>query len=95
LKNNEVGKEFEDWRSQFAASTKEDKQGLRHAFFCFTERGVTMLSCVLSSERAISVNIQIMRIHSKMRAMLLTHKDILLKLEQFEKQTLQNTTTNL
>lgn len=51
--------EFEDWRTQNATS-KEDKQGLRYAPFCFTEQGVTMLSCVLSSERAIMVNIQIM-----------------------------------
>jgi hypothetical protein len=82
--------ELEDWRSQFVTS-KEDRQGLRYAPFCFTEQGVTMLSCVLSSERAIMVNIQIMRIYTKMREMLLTHKDILLKLEQLESQTLQNT----
>jgi phage regulator Rha-like protein len=82
--------EFEDWRTQNATS-KEDKQGLRYAPFCFTEQGVTMLSCVLSSERAIAVNIQIMRIYTKMREMLLTHKDILLKLELLESQTLQNT----
>ena len=53
--------EFENWRTQFATS-KEDKQGLRYAPFCFTEQGVTMLSCVLNSERAITVNIQIIRI---------------------------------
>jgi hypothetical protein len=41
--------EFEDWRTQNATS-KEDKQGLRYAPFCFTEQGVTMLSCVLSSD---------------------------------------------
>jgi hypothetical protein len=82
--------EFEDWRTQNATS-KEDRQGLRYAPFCFTEQGVTMLSCVLNSARAIAVNIQIMRIYTKMREMLLTHKDILLKLEQLEKQTLQNT----
>ncbi|MEO5649857.1 MAG: ORF6N domain-containing protein [Ginsengibacter sp.] len=39
-------KEFENWRTQNATS-KEDKQGLRYAPFCFTEQGVTMLSCVL------------------------------------------------
>jgi hypothetical protein len=85
--NNE---EFENWRTQNATS-KEDKQGLRYAPFCFTEQGVTMLSCVLSSERAIAVNIQIIRIYAKLRKILLTHKDILLKLEQLESQTLQNT----
>ena len=45
--------EFEGWRSQFVTS-KEDKQGLRYAPFCFTEQGVTMLSCILKSERAIA-----------------------------------------
>ena len=49
-----------------------------------------MLSTVLNSERAIKVNIQIMRIYTKMREMLLTHKDILLKLEQLERQVEQN-----
>ena len=38
-------KEFENWRSQ-NASSKSDKKGLRYAPFCFTEQGVTMLSCV-------------------------------------------------
>src|ERR1700677_2077302 len=44
-------KEFEDWRTQNATS-KEDMQGLRYAPFCFTEQGVTMLSCVLKIGRA-------------------------------------------
>ena len=45
-----------------------------------------MLSSVLNSSVSISVNIQIMRIYTKMREMLLTHKDILLKLEQIERK---------
>lgn len=76
-------KEFENWRSQFATS-KEDKQGLRYAPFCFTEQGVTMLSCVLNSDRAIDVNIQIIRIFTKMKEMLLTNKDILLQMQKVE-----------
>ena len=78
-------KEFEDWRTQIASS-KEDRMGLRYSPFCFTEQGVTMLSCVLNSERAIAVNIQVIRVFTKMREMLLTHKDILLKLEQIERK---------
>lgn len=77
-------KEFENWRTHFASSTKEDKRGLRYAPFCFTEQGVTMLSCILNSERAIDVNIQIIRIFTKMKEMLLTHKDILLQLQKIE-----------
>ncbi len=56
----------------------------------FTEQGVAMLSSVLNSDRAIEVNIRIIRIFTKLREMLLTHKDILLKLEQWEKQIVQN-----
>jgi hypothetical protein len=78
--------EFENWRTQNATS-KQDRQGLRYAPFCFTEQGVTMLSCILNSERAIAVNIQIIRIFTRMREVLLTHKDILLKLEQLEQKT--------
>jgi len=77
--------EFQIWRTQFATS-KSDLIGLRHAPFCFTEQGVTMLSCVLNSRIAIEVNIRIIRVFSKMREMLLTHKDILLKLELLEKK---------
>jgi len=76
-------KEFENWRTQNATS-KEDKQGLRYAPFCFTEQGVTMLSCILSSDRAVNVNIQIIRIFTKMKEMLLTNKDILLKVQMVE-----------
>ena len=78
-------KEFENWRTQNATS-KEDKQGLRYAPFCFTEQGVTMLSCVLSSDRAIDVNIQIIRIFTKMKELLLTHKGVLLQMQKIEKK---------
>ena len=54
--------------------------------YAFTEQGVAMLSSVLNSERAIDVNIRIIRIFTKMREMIMTHKDILLKLEQIEKK---------
>ena len=52
--------------------------------FVFTEQGDAMLSSVLNSETAISVNIQIIRIFSKLRQMILNQKDILLKLEEME-----------
>ncbi len=55
----------------------------------FTEQGVAMLSSVLNSQTAIEVNIQIIRVFTKMREMLLTHKDILIKLEQVEKDLLK------
>jgi phage regulator Rha-like protein len=81
--------EFRNWRSQFVTSNS-DTMGLRHAPFCFTEQGVTMLSCILNSKKAIEVNIRIIRVFTRMKEMLLTHKDILLKLEKLEKQVNQN-----
>lgn len=66
-----------------------DWGGARYMPFCFTEQGVTMLSCVLSSERAIHVNIQIIRIYTRIREMLLLHKDVSLLVEQVEKKLLK------
>ena len=54
--------------------------------YSFTEQGVAMLSSVLNSERAIYVNIQIMRTFTKLRALLSTHKDIQRKIEEMEKK---------
>lgn len=50
--------ELDSLRSQFVTSNQK-RGGIRYLPFCFTEQGVTMLSCVLNSERAIHVNIQI------------------------------------
>ena len=75
--------EFENLRSQTGTSRWG---GSRYTPMAFTEQGVTMLSCILNSERAIEVNIRLIRIFARMREMLLTHKDILLKLEQLEKK---------
>jgi ORF6N domain len=77
--------DFANWRSQNVTS-REDRQGLRYAPFCFTEQGVTMLSCILNSERAVVVNIQIIRIFIKLRQMISTNKDILFQLEKLEKK---------
>ncbi len=52
----------------------------------FTEQSVAMLSSVLNSKVAISVNIQIIRVFTKMREMLLTHKDLLLEMEEIRKK---------
>ena len=53
--------------------------------YAFTEHGVLMLSSVLSSKRAIQVNIQIMRIYARLRGIVVDQKDILIKLEQLER----------
>ena len=75
--------EFENWRSQFVTSNKE-KMGLRYKPMAFTEQGVAMLSSVLNSERAILVNIQIIRTFTKLREMLATHKDLQKKVVAME-----------
>jgi len=76
-----IKEEFENLKSQIATSSWGGRRKLPYAF---TEHGVLMLSSVLNSDRAIKVNIQIMRIYTRIRQMLLTHKDILLRLEQIE-----------
>lgn len=80
--------ELEDWKSQTVISNKE-KMGLRKLPHVFTEQGVAMLSSVLNSDTAIEVNIQIVRIFSRIREVLLTHTDILSKLEQMENRILE------
>ena len=76
--------EFKEWRSQIVTSNFSDKMGLRYAPYVFTEQGVAQLSSVLNSERAIAVNIQIIRLFTKMRRLLVTHKDLLLKVNTIE-----------
>jgi hypothetical protein len=76
-------KEFNNLRSQFGTSSWG---GTRYKPMAFTEHGVLMLASVLSSERAVQINIQIMRIFTKMREMMSTHKDILRKLEEIERK---------
>ena len=65
-------------------TSKSDKMGLRYNPMAFTEQGVSMLSSVLNSERAIQVNIQIMRTFTKLRKMLTTHKDLQKKIVAME-----------
>lgn len=77
-------KEFQNLISQIVTSSWG---GTRKLPYAFTEQGVAMLSSVLNSDRAIQVNIQIIRVYTKMRQFLATHKDILLKIEQLERKT--------
>ncbi|MCF6352579.1 MAG: ORF6N domain-containing protein [Cyclobacteriaceae bacterium] len=58
--------------------------GVRKLPNAFTEQGVAMPSGVLNSDRAIAVNIQIIRIFTKMRPVLLTHKELLIKMNELE-----------
>lgn len=76
----------EEWEWLKPEIEQSDWGGTRRLPRVFTEQGVAMLSGVLNSDRAIKMNIQIMRAYSKVREMLLTHRDILLKMEEIERR---------
>ena len=71
-------------RFQIETSRRKRHGGRRYLPYAFTEQGVAMLSSVLRSERAIQVNIAIMRAFVKLREILSTHKELALKLKQLE-----------
>jgi phage regulator Rha-like protein len=73
--------EFEILRSQIATSRWG---GERYLPYVFTEQGVAMLSTVLNSERAIQVNIAIMRAFVRLKSILSTHKELAHKLNELE-----------
>jgi len=78
--------ELKNWRSQFATSN-QDIMGLRISPFAFTEHGILMLSSILKSERAVQVNIQIMRTFTKLREALLDNRNLRRELEDFKQVT--------
>jgi len=73
--------EFDNLRSHFGTSSWG---GTRYRPMAFTEQGVSMLSSVLNSSRAIEVNITIVRAFVKLRRTLATHKDLARKLSELE-----------
>jgi hypothetical protein len=73
-------------RLQFAISNKTGRGGRRYRPYVFTEHGVAMLSSVLHSDRAVQVNIAIMRAFLQLRAMLATHEDLRRKIAEMEKR---------
>lgn len=85
--------EFSNWRSQFVTSNS-DKMGLRYAPMAFTEHGVLMLSSVLNSDKAIQTNIQIMRIFTKVRQMLMDTTNLKIDIMQIQKK-LENHDKNI
>jgi ORF6N domain len=76
--------EFEALRSQTV--TSKGRGGRRYLPYVFTEYGVAMLSSVLKSERAIYVNIEIMRVFGRLRRLLASHADLLRRLDDMEKK---------
>ncbi len=77
--------EFENLRLQFATSSS-GYGGRRYLPYAFTEHGVAMLSSVLNSERAVQMNILIIRAFVALRELLATNKDIARKIDELERQ---------
>ena len=77
-------KEFENLRFQFGTSSRWG--GRRYLPYAFTEQGVAMLSSVLNSERAVKVNIEIMRAFVRLRQMLASNAELARKLNALEKK---------
>ena len=75
--------ETQSLRSQFATSKRG---GRRYLPYVFTEQGVAMLSSVLNSDRAVQVNIAIMRVFVKLREMIASNKDLAKRLDELEKK---------
>ena len=78
--------EMAHWRSQIATSNPGAKKGVRRPPYAFTEQGVAMLSSVLNSERAVLVNVEIMRAFVRLRQVLNSHKDLARKLVELERK---------
>jgi hypothetical protein len=76
-----TSEEFIDLKSQIATTSWGGRRKLPYAF---TEHGVLMLSSVINSDLAIKVNIQIMRVYTKIRRILSANEDLLLKFNQLE-----------
>jgi hypothetical protein len=76
--------EFQNLRSQIVTSSWG---GARYIPMAFTEQGVAMLSSVLKSDRAIEVNIQIMRVFTRLRQMVLDNKELRKELEELKQIT--------
>ena len=81
--------EWDSLRSQTVISNAAGpgRGGRRTAPYAFTEQGVAMLSTVLSSERAVAVNIEIMRTFVRVRELANTHHDVAKRLAEIELKT--------
>lgn len=65
-------------------TSKKGRGGRRYLPYVFTQEGVAMLSSVLNGERAVQVNIQIMRVFVRLRELMLSHKDLARKVDDLE-----------
>ncbi|HTV57035.1 MAG TPA: ORF6N domain-containing protein [Terriglobia bacterium] len=77
--------DFAQWKSQIVMS-KSEKMGLRRRPLVFTEQGVAMLSSVLGSDRAVEVNIEIMRAFVRLRRFAASNAELQRKLDESEEK---------
>jgi phage regulator Rha-like protein len=78
--------EYDSLRSQFATLKQGRGQHRKYPPYAFTEQGVAMLSSVLNSDRAVEVNIEIMRAFVRLREFLATHREQADKLKDLERK---------
>src|SRR5712692_8783239 len=78
--------EYNSLRSQFATLHKGRGEHRKYLPYAFTEQGVAMLSSVLNSDRAVEVNIEIMRAFVRLRQLLSAHKELSEKISELERK---------
>ncbi len=81
-----VKNEYDSLKSQFVTS-KTGRGGKQKQPLVFTENGVAMLSGILNSDRAVSVNIAIMRIFTRLRSFMMLEKELVTRIDQLEFNT--------
>jgi hypothetical protein len=81
-----IDEEAQSLRFQIGISKTRGRGGRRYLPYAFTEEGVAMLSSVLRSERAVQVNVVIMRAFVRLREVMITHKALAQKIEALEKR---------
>jgi hypothetical protein len=77
---------LDEYNSLILQSARSKRGGSRHMPYAFTEHGVAMLSSVLNSERAVQMNIFIIRVFIKIKEWILSNKDLEIKVEKIEKK---------
>lgn len=83
-----TSKELANWRCQFGTSNRE-KMGIRIPPFAFSEYGILMLASILNSERAVQMNIRIIRVFIRMRKLFEVHQDVLQRVEKLKEKDIE------
>lgn len=86
--------EWQDFKVRSQIVTSPKGGGRQYLPYVFTEQGVSMLSSVLKSKKAIQINVQIMRTFVKLRQWAIENKDLSLKLKELEQQFIQHCEEN-